>query len=48
MFHDIGEAFLEKDGSMSPEIMADFLHPTEKGYAVFAEQLNAILKPLLP
>lgn len=48
VFHDIGGAFLEKDGSMSPEIMADFLHPTEKGYAVFAEQLNAILKPLLP
>lgn len=47
VFHDIGEAFLQDDGSISPEIMADFLHPTEKGYAVFAQQLNAILKPLL-
>ena len=46
-FHDIGAAFLEADGTMSPEIMADFLHPTEKGYAVFAEQLTAILEPLL-
>lgn len=46
-FHDIGAAFLQEDGTMSPEIMADFLHPTEKGYAVFAEQLNAILEPML-
>ena len=46
-YHDIGAAFLEEDGSMSPEIMADFLHPTEKGYAVFAEQLNTILEPML-
>ena len=46
-FHDIGSAFLEPDGTLSPEIMGDFLHPTEKGYAVFAEQLMPILEPLL-
>lgn len=46
-YHDIGAAFLEEDGTISTEIMADFLHPTEKGYAVFAEQLNAILEPML-
>ncbi len=48
IFRDIGAAFLEQDGSMSSEIMADFLHPTEQGYTIFAEQLNAILKPMLP
>jgi len=46
-FHDIGSAFLQEDGSISPEIMPDFLHPSEKGYAIFAEQLNALLKPML-
>jgi lysophospholipase L1-like esterase len=46
-YHDIGAAFLQEDGSISPELMGDFLHPTEKGYAVFAEQLNAILEPML-
>jgi lysophospholipase L1-like esterase len=44
-FHDIGPAFLESDGSISTEIMADFLHPTEKGYALFARELEPILNP---
>jgi len=35
---------LTPDGSMSKEIMGDFLHPTEKGYAIWAEAL----KPQLP
>jgi len=42
-FHDIGAAFLEADGSIAPSIMADFLHPTEQGYEVFAEQLLPML-----
>jgi lysophospholipase L1-like esterase len=46
-FHDIGAAFLQADGSISTAIMADFLHPTEKGYAVFAEQLDPILESVL-
>ncbi|MEJ2385587.1 MAG: GDSL-type esterase/lipase family protein [Xanthomonadales bacterium] len=45
-FHDIGAAFLQPDGTISPDIMADFLHPTEAGYAVFAEQLNPLLEEL--
>ena len=46
-FHDIGAAFLQPDGTISAEIMADFLHPTPAGYEVFADQLQPILKPLL-
>jgi len=45
-FHDIGGAFLQPDGTIAPEIMADFLHPTEAGYAVFAEQLTPLLDNL--
>ena len=43
-FHDIGAAFIQSDGAISPQIMADFLHPTEKGYAIFARELQQILQ----
>ena len=45
-FHDIGAAFLQVDGSISPEVMADFLHPTEKGYDIFAKEMGPILLEL--
>ncbi len=38
-FLDIGSRMLQPDGSISPEIMDDFTHPTEKGYQIWA---NAI------
>ena len=42
-FYDIGDAFLQEDGSISVDVMADFLHPTERGYEIYAQQLNPIL-----
>jgi lysophospholipase L1-like esterase len=45
-FYDIGAAFLQTDGSISAEVMADFLHPTEKGYEIFAGELDPILLDL--
>ena len=44
VYLDITSKLLNPDGSMSKEIMEDFLHPTEKGYAIWAEAL----KPQLP
>jgi len=44
VYLDITQKLLNPDGSMSKEIMGDFLHPTEKGYAIWAEAL----KPQLP
>lgn len=41
---DITSKLLNPDGSMSKDVMGDFLHPTEKGYAIWA----AALKPQLP
>jgi len=41
---DITGKFLNEDGSMSKEVMGDFLHPSAKGYAIWAEAL----KPHLP
>lgn len=41
---DITAKWLAADGSVSAELMPDYLHPNEKGYAVWAEAL----RPLLP
>ncbi len=39
-FVDIGERFLSPDGSISPDIMADGTHPTEKGYAIWGQAIR--------
>jgi len=44
---DVGEKFLETDGTISKEIMYDYLHPTAKGYAIWAEAMEPTLKRLL-
>lgn len=44
---DIGAKFLEPDGSISREIMYDFLHPSAKGYAIWADAMEPTLKRLL-
>ena len=43
-FLDLGPKLLQPDGSLSTEIMDDGTHPTEKGYAIWAEALSAVLK----
>jgi lysophospholipase L1-like esterase len=43
-FLDLGRQMLQADGSMSREIMGDFCHPTEKGYAIWAEALKGVIK----
>ena len=42
-FVDLGPKLLQPDGTLSREIMSDFCHPTEKGYAIW----GGTLKPLL-
>ena len=44
---DIGPRFLESDGSLSKEIMPDFLHLTEKGYQIWADAVLPVLTELL-
>lgn len=41
---DITQKWLESDGALSKEIMPDGVHPSNQGYAIWAEAL----KPLLP
>lgn len=37
---DLGPKFLRSDGTMSAEIMPDFLHPGEKGYEIWAAAIK--------
>jgi lysophospholipase L1-like esterase len=47
LFLDIGAKFLEPDGTISRETMGDFLHPTAKGYEIWARELDPVLEKLL-
>jgi len=46
-YMDIGNEFLEADGSISKEIMYDYVHLTSKGYTRWAQALEPKLKELL-
>ncbi len=48
LFVDFGDKFLEPDGTMSPEIMPDFLHPSAKGYEIWAEAIKPIIDQYCP
>jgi lysophospholipase L1-like esterase len=38
-YMDIGDKFLTPDGTLTTEIMADGLHPTTKGYQIWADAI---------
>ncbi|MBX3381101.1 MAG: hypothetical protein KF805_13485 [Phycisphaeraceae bacterium] len=40
-FLDISDRFLEKDGTISKEIMPDFLHLSTKGYEIWADAIQS-------
>jgi lysophospholipase L1-like esterase len=42
-FVDIGPSLIEADGSISADSMPDYLHPTAKGYVIWAEALKSLL-----
>jgi lysophospholipase L1-like esterase len=44
---DIGDKFLEADGSLSKEIMPDFLHLSPEGYKRWADAVEGPIKELL-
>jgi lysophospholipase L1-like esterase len=44
---DIGDSFLEEDGTLTREIMPDLLHLSEKGYTIWAESIEDKLSALL-
>ncbi len=44
---DIGDKFLEKDGTLPREIMPDFLHLSEKGYRIWGDAVKGPIKEML-
>ncbi len=44
---DIGSKFLAEDGSIPKDVMADGLHPTTKGYEIWAEAVKEPLENLM-
>jgi len=46
-FMDIGDKFLTADGTLTTEIMADGLHPTTKGYQIWADATLPRVKELM-
>ncbi len=44
---DIGKAFLNPDGTISREIMPDFLHLSRKGYRIWADAMEPTLWSML-
>lgn len=44
---DIGDKFLQPDGSISKEIMPDFLHLSPKGYQIWADAIEPQVKKYL-
>jgi lysophospholipase L1-like esterase len=46
-FLDIGKSFVNEDGTISPEIMPDYLHLSLKGYRIWAEAMEPTLWSML-
>ena len=44
---NINDKLLEKDGTLSKEIMPDLLHPNAKGYEIWAEAINPFVTKTL-
>jgi len=47
-FIDISAQLLEPDGSISRDMMPDFVHPTAKGYEIWADAIQPVLNKYLP
>ena len=46
-FLDIGAKFLGTDGKVHEDVMADYLHPTEKGYKIWAAAMEPTLDEMM-
>jgi beta-glucosidase len=41
---DIGKNFLQPDGTLTADIMPDFLHPNDKGYEIWAQAVLPVVQ----
>jgi lysophospholipase L1-like esterase len=42
-YMDIGAKFLQPDGTLTADIMPDFLHPSAKGYQILADAIQPVV-----
>jgi len=45
---DFGSKLLQPDGTLSPAIMPDFLHPSAKGYEIWADAIQSVVDQYCP
>jgi hypothetical protein len=43
-FHEVAAGFVEPDGTIRPEVMADGLHPTKSGFAKFTRAVLPLIE----
>ena len=48
IFLDFGNKFLQPDGTLSTEVMPDFLHPGSKGYRIWADAIQPVIDQYFP
>jgi lysophospholipase L1-like esterase len=48
LFLDFGDKFLQPDGTLSAEIMPDFLHPNGNGYRIWADAIQPTIDQFFP
>lgn len=48
VYIDFGDKFLSPDGSLSRDIMPDFLHPSAQGYEIWANAIESIVNKYVP
>jgi lysophospholipase L1-like esterase len=46
-FLDLGEKFLEPDGTLSRDLFPDLLHPNARGYQIWADAMEPTLAEML-
>jgi lysophospholipase L1-like esterase len=44
---DVGPLLLDKDGTLQPDMMADFLHPTPKAYQIWADAMQPTVDAMM-
>ena len=44
LFLDFNQKLLEPDGTLTKEMMPDFLHPQAKGYAIWAQAVLPFIR----
>ncbi len=47
VYRDYGTAFLQADGSLSKDVMPDFLHLSEKGYRIWSDAMLPDVRALM-